>query len=55
MDNLQELINSVGTMAEMTALYRNGLLEQNIPPDETVKYTQAFIAAVMGGAKSGQA
>lgn len=52
---LNDLINSVGAMAEMTALYRKGLLEQEIPPDEAVKYTQAFIAAVMGGGKSGQA
>lgn len=55
MNDLQELINSVGAMAEMTALYRNGLLGQGIPLTEAVKYTAAFITAVMGGGKSGQA
>jgi hypothetical protein len=42
-------------MAEMTALYRKGLLDQGVPPDEAVKYTAAFITAMMGGGKSGQA
>lgn len=54
MNNLQELIDSVGAMDEMTALYRKGLLDQGIPPDEAVKYTAAFIAAVMGGARHGE-
>lgn len=54
-DEIDKLVDSVGAMAEMTALYRKGLLEQHIPPDEAVKYTQAFITAVMGGGKSGQA
>nr|DAD62478.1 MAG TPA: hypothetical protein [Caudoviricetes sp.] len=39
----------------MTALYRKGLLDQGVPPDEAVKYTAAFITAMMGGGKSGQA
>lgn len=51
---LQELINSVGAMAEMTALYRVGLLKQNIPEKEVIQYTAAFIAAVMGGARHGE-
>lgn len=55
MNDLQELIDSVGAMAEMTALYRKGLLAQGVPPGEAVKYTAAFIAAALGGGKSGQA
>lgn len=54
-DEIKKLIASVGAMAEMTALYRKGLLDQGIPPDEVMKYTQAFIALFMGGGKSGQA
>lgn len=50
---LQELINSVGAMAEMTALYRKGLSEQGIPEKEAIQYTAAFIASVMGGGKGG--
>lgn len=53
-NELQELINSVGAMAEMTALYRKGLLAQGVPSDEAVKYTAAFIAAALGGGKSEQ-
>lgn len=52
---LQELIHSVGAMAEMTALYRAGLLKQNIPEKEVIQYTAAFIAATLGGGKGGQA
>lgn len=55
LDEINKLIASFGAMAEITALYRKGLLEQGIPTDEAAKYVQAFIAAVMGGGKSGQA
>lgn len=53
-NELQELINSVGAMAEMTALYRKGLFEQGIPEKEVIQYTAAFIAATLGGGKGGQ-
>lgn len=54
-DEINKLVASVGAMAEMTALYRKGLLDHGIPPAEAVKYTAAFITAVIGGGKSGQA
>lgn len=50
---LQELINSVGAMAEMTVLYRAGLLRKNIPEKEVIQYTVAFIAATLGGSRHG--
>lgn len=54
-DEINKLIDSVGAMAEMTALYRKGLLDQGIPPAEVTRYTQAFIMTILGGGKSGQA
>lgn len=51
---LQELINSVGAMAEMTALYQNELVDRGIPEEEVVAYTATFVAATLGGGKSGQ-
>lgn len=51
---LQELIDSVGEMAELTALYRNGLIDHGIPEEEVVAYTATFVAATLGGGKSGQ-
>lgn len=54
-NKLQGRINSVGAMAEMTTLYRKGLLNQGISPNKAIKYTAAFVAATLGGGKSGQA
>lgn len=50
---LQELINSVGAMAEMTALYRNELVNRGIPEEEVVAYTETFVAAMLGGSRHG--
>lgn len=48
---LQDIINSVGALAEMTAIYRTGLLNQNIPKKEVIQYTVAFITATFGRTK----
>lgn len=50
---LQELIDSVGAMAELTALYRNGLIDHGIPEEEVVAYTATFVAATLGGSRHG--
>lgn len=50
---LQELINSVGAMAELTVLYRNELVNREIPEKEVVAYTATFVAAMLGGGKGG--
>lgn len=50
---LQELINSVGAMAELTVLCRKELLNKGIPAVEIKDYTKAFIAAMLGGGKGG--
>lgn len=35
-DELQEVINSVGTIAEMLALLRNALIRNDFEPDEVM-------------------
>lgn len=54
---LKNLIDSIGALAEMTAIYRKSLIEQEIPIMEVKQYTAAFIVAAFsnGGGKNGQA
>ena len=54
-EKLKELVNAVGALAEMTALYRKNLAEQGVPDNEAVRYTAAFVATMMGGGKNGEA
>lgn len=53
--NTENIMDSIGAMAEMTALYRRNLAKQGVPDEEAVRYTVAFVAAMMGGGQSGQA
>ena len=48
-NDIEQLIASVGAIAEITALYKRSLTEQGIPDGEAIRYTVAFVTAVMGG------
>lgn len=47
MDNLKNLVNAIGGMAEMAAIFRAGLKHQGIPDDEALQLTQAFLHEII--------
>lgn len=53
MDNLNKLIQSIGVMAEITAIFYNALLEAGLSEDVAVTLTTKMISEIMkaGGSK----
>ena len=53
MDNLNKLIQSIGVMAEITAIFYNALLEAGLSEDVAVTLTAKMISEIMkaGGSK----
>ena len=54
MDDLSKVIQSVGAMAEMTAIFYNALLEAGLSEDVAVTLTAKMIGEMIrsGGSKS---
>ena len=47
MDELKNMINALGAMAEMTAIFRAGLRTQGITDDEAIQLTQTFLHEII--------
>lgn len=47
MDNLKNLVNALGAMAEMAAIFRAGLGHQGVPDEEAVELTKAFLHEII--------
>lgn len=52
-EDARNFFRAVQTVAAMTALYRQQLIDQGGPPEEVEKYTCAFVGAMAGGTKNG--
>ena len=50
---LQEFISAIGTMAETTLLFYRSTLAAKATPEEAMRLTQAFLAALLYGNKNG--
>lgn len=49
---LQEFISAIGTMAETTLLFYRSTLAARATPEEAMRLTQAFLAALLYGHKN---
>lgn len=47
MDDLKNMINALGAMAEMVAIFRAGLKNQGFPDDEAIQLTQGFLHEII--------
>lgn len=48
---LKEFISAIGAIAETTLLFYRGALDAKATPEEAMRLTQTFIAALMYGNK----
>lgn len=51
---MDDFINAVGAMAEMSAIFYKTLVSKGVPPIEAATMTQEMIRATIGGIKSGR-
>lgn len=49
---LQEFINAIGMIAETALLFYRSTIEAKATPEESMRLTQAFIAATLYGNKN---